>query len=125
MRTRGLRVLIALVVLAASGTVLAATGAASSVFGDGDGATAQSGQERVGGYSAPTPRQEVQGQSEDGIVLGAQGKGQAAQGGAGGGGGGGGRLPFTGLMAIPVIALGVGLLGAGLVLRRRTTRAIA
>ena len=32
---------------------------------------------------------------------------------------GGGSLPFTGFAAIPLIAIGVGLLGGGLALRRR------
>jgi hypothetical protein len=35
------------------------------------------------------------------------------------GGGSGSSLPFTGMLAIPVLLAGVGLLGAGLVLRRR------
>ena len=34
-----------------------------------------------------------------------------------------GSLPFTGLAAIPIIIVGVGLLGTGLVLRRGTRRA--
>jgi hypothetical protein len=34
----------------------------------------------------------------------------------------GGKLPFTGLAAIPVILLGLGLLTAGIVLQRRTSR---
>ena len=41
---------------------------------------------------------------------------------AGGGSGGGGerRLPFTGLLAIPVLLAGLALLTSGLLLRRRT-----
>jgi hypothetical protein len=34
-----------------------------------------------------------------------------------------GSLPFTGLAAIPIIIVGVGLLGTGLVMRRSTRRA--
>lgn len=33
-----------------------------------------------------------------------------------------GKLPFTGLAAIPVIAIGLGLLGTGVLLQRRTAR---
>ncbi len=34
--------------------------------------------------------------------------------------GGGGSLPFTGFLAIPVLIVGVGLLGAGVAMRLRT-----
>jgi hypothetical protein len=43
----------------------------------------------------------------------------------GNGGGGGGSLPFTGLLAIPVLLLGFGLLGVGLLTRRRSRPASA
>jgi hypothetical protein len=124
-------VLVVLVVLGGGGTALAAAGVSSVVLGDGDGATAKSAQEPLGRLSAsppaPGPRQTggaftAKGDpGSDGITLGADAPRHVAR----GGGAGGGRLPFTGLVAIPVIALGLALLGGGLVLRRRTARALA
>jgi hypothetical protein len=128
MRFRGAGTLIVLIVLAVTGTALAASGVSSVVFGDS--ASAKSSQEPLGRVSAsPAPKANnnspaaTNDQGSDGIVLGAQAQRKAAGGNAGGGARGG-RLPFTGLMAIPVIALGFALLGAGLVLRRRTVRTL-
>jgi hypothetical protein len=131
-KSRSAVTLVVLAVLGGGGTALAASGVSSVVFGDGDGATARSSQEPLERLSAsplaPDPNGEVVKGDEtgDGIALGSEAQRQVAQGGAGGaGGGGGGRLPFTGLVAIPVIALGLALLGGGLALRRRTARALA
>lgn len=125
--------------LLATGTAVAASGVGSMIVGGDDGATANSAQQigllsataptTIGGKSIPgdtnTPGGAVQGTSqEDGVVKGTlHVRGGNApytgRGPGGGSGGSGGRLPFTGLMAIPLIGFGLALIGSGLFLRRR------
>jgi hypothetical protein len=124
---------LAIALVLGTGAAAAASGVSSMIVGgDDDGATAKSADQPLGTLSAtPGPRLDsgentgeivVKGENgaDDGIVKGAD---RIDAGGRGGpSGGGGGRLPFTGLMAIPLIGVGLGLIGSGLLLRRRERR---
>ena len=119
-----------LIVLGAIGA-FAAAGVAAVVSGEnGDTVKGQSSQQAVGSVSARAPSQQILPESqggntapaaggtenpESGSVLGKQ------QAGNGSGGGGKGRrsLPFTGLLAIPVLLVGAGALTLGAALRTR------
>lgn len=111
----------------ASGVLLSSGGVAMGVSGLAAGdsaATAQYGQEQPNGGNGPQndtggqPKQEVLGATATrpgtkALEVAQPTQQEAAQ-------GSGDELPFTGYAAIPVLLLGLGLLGTGIVMRRRT-----
>lgn len=117
---------LAIIAMLVFGGLLSTSGGALAV----SGFTSQQGNAAQGQYGG------VQGEEDDQGVLGEEesGGGSAPTGNSGGGGptqptrqveagaqsSGGDELPFTGFAAIPILLGGVGLLTAGLVLRRRT-----
>lgn len=121
-------VLAAGMLLSMSGTALAVTGTAGS--GSAGVAQYSDAQGRGGGGATDPPGDEgggAPGSAEKGEVRGSSGAGgdshkatqvTVAQGGSGDGGTGT-RLPFTGFLAIPLLAAGAGLLLTGRILRRR------
>jgi len=131
-----LSVLGALLVVAAAGTAMAASGVSALVLEGDDGvATARGAQEPLGTLSArpgetrgvirrsasPDNGNEV---ADTQPVPETQPVSQAVGGSSGAGGGGGaGKLPFTGFVAIPMLLLGAALLGFGVVARRRPLNA--
>jgi hypothetical protein len=100
------------------GLLLSTSGAGLAISGFADNnqaAVAQYGQGNVGGEVLPAverkksrPGASVQPGRQTETVVAAQG---------------GSQLPFTGFAAIPILLLGIGLLSAGLVLRRTGRRA--
>jgi hypothetical protein len=103
-------VLVIAVVGLATGTAVA-SGVSSAVFGDGGSPTAGHSS-AVGTLSATDCPDCVKGGgSSHTRTVGTSG--------------GGGKLPFTGFVALFVLASGVVLLGAGLIVRRRAGRAPA
>jgi hypothetical protein len=125
-RTEFMRSRLAIIAMLVFGGLLSTSGGALAV----SGFTSQQGNAAQGQYGG------VQGEEDDQGVLGEEesGGGSAPTGNSGGGGptqptrqveagaqsSGGDELPFTGFAAIPILLGGVGLLTAGLVLRRRT-----
>ncbi len=119
---------VALAVLAA-GSALAAAGAGTLVTGGEDGAaTAHSAQAPVGSVSA-TPsigvKSDVASSQPDMTeakvsVAPSSQTGTGTKAAVASGGGAGGQLPFTGYLAITVLAVGGVLLLTGLMVRRRT-----
>jgi hypothetical protein len=107
-------VLVSGLLLTGGGGAVAVTG----IAGDGDSGTAQYqqvGEEQSGGSGG-------QGGGSGGQVLGKteqRATPGAAQAGEQVATSGDDSLPFTGLLAIPMLAAGVGLLGTGAVMRRR------
>jgi hypothetical protein len=108
-------VLVSGLLLTGGGGAVAVTG----IAGDGNSGTAQ--YQTVGGQQGSGGSNGGQGGGSGGQVLGkseqpaAPGAAQAGQQVASSGDD---SLPFTGLLAIPMLAAGVGLLGAGAVMRR-------
>jgi hypothetical protein len=125
-RTEFMRSRLAIIAMLVFGGLLSTSGGALAV----SGFTSQQGNAAQGQYGG------VQGEEDDQGVLGEEesGGGSAPTENSGGGGptqptrqveagaqsSGGDELPFTGFAAIPILLGGVGLLTAGLVLRRRT-----
>jgi hypothetical protein len=126
-RTEFMRSRLAIIAMLVFGGLLSTSGGALAV----SGFTSQQGNAAQGQYGG------VQGEEDQGDqgVLGEEesGGGPATTENSGGGptqparqveagaqGSGGEELPFTGFAAIPILLGGVGLLTAGLVLRRRT-----
>ena len=124
-RTEFMRSRLAIIAMLVFGGLLSTSGGALAV----SGFTSQQGNAAQGQYGG------VQGEEDDQGVLGEDESGGAptttenSGGGptqparqveAGAQGSGGEELPFTGFAAIPILLGGVGLLTAGLVLRRRT-----
>jgi hypothetical protein len=125
-RTEFMRSRLAIIAMLVFGGLLSTSGGALAV----SGFTSQQGNAAQGQYGG------VQGEEDDQGVLGEEesGGGPAPTENNGGGGAtqptrqveagaqgtGGDELPFTGFAAIPILLGGVGLLTAGLVLRRRT-----
>ena len=111
-------VLVSGLLLTGGGGAVAVTG----IAGDGNSGTAQ--YQTVGGQQGSGGSNGGQGGGSGGQVLGkseqtaAPGAAQAGQQVATSGDD---SLPFTGLLAIPMLAVGVGLLGAGAIMRRRAT----
>ena len=125
------------VLLCAAGTALAASDLSDLVStSDGDAATGRAAQQPLGTLSETDTPQVLGNQDEGTTVLGQQpGGGGGDEGsnevlGAQPGGGSdagaddGDELPFTGLLAIPLLGIGAVLLLAGAGLRRRTPRTV-
>ena len=119
-------VLVSGLLLTGGGGAVAVTG----IAGDGDSGTAQ--YQTVGGQQGSGGSNGGQGGGSGGQVLGKSeqpsapgGNGvapAAAQAGEQVATSGDDSLPFTGLLAIPMLAVGVGLLGAGAIMRRGARR---
>ena len=119
----------ALVTLAlAAGFILVAfAGISVAVLGDAtDGHSAQAPLGTLSANDEAALRQENAGQrgGDDGIgqLIAPAAEGPASLPSTGSGSGGGddpAELPFTGLLAIPILLVGVAMLGTGLLLRRR------
>jgi hypothetical protein len=119
---------IAIAALALGVCIVGFAGVSLAVSGN-DGTTGKTAQTPLGIQSAgATPGSGVQNE----VAAGGQTPGGSNPGGgsgsgnapvrtvgSSGGSGGGSSLPFTGLLVIPVLLVGLGLLGTGLVLRRR------
>jgi hypothetical protein len=104
--------------LSASGGALAVSGIASS----DDAATAQYGNGVQGaGSGGSSGGGETLGEGTTGAGSESAGEGTQASGQTGATGSGG-SLPFTGYLAIPLVAAGLVLLGSGLILRRKALR---
>jgi hypothetical protein len=130
MRSRTGRAFVALVL--AAGFILVAFAGISLAF-LGDARNGHSAQAPLGTLSAndgnrssgdEALRQENAGQpgGEEGIAIAPVAEGPASLPSTESGSGGGGdaaSLPFTGLLAIPILLVGVAMLGTGLLLRRR------
>jgi len=117
-------VLAAGMLMSLSGTALAVTG----IAGSGSAGVAQYSDAGGRGGGTPDPSGDeggvAPGSADQGEVLGSPDAGGNAHKAsqvtvAQGGGGTGTRLPFTGFLAIPLLAAGVGLLLTGRILRRR------
>src|SRR3954452_23773817 len=107
--------------LSTSGGALAVSGIGSS----GDAATAQYGGNGVQGTNSGAGGSSGGGEnlSEGATGAGNGSPGDVTQaGGQAGATGSGGGLPFTGYLAIPLVAAGFVLLGSGLTLRRKALR---
>ena len=107
-------VLVSGLLLTGGGGAVAVTG----IAGDGDSGTAQYqqvGEEQSGGSGGQSGGSggQVLGQTEQRAAPGAAQAGEQVA------TSGDDSLPFTGLLAIPMLAAGVGLLGTGAVMRRR------
>ena len=118
-------VLVSGLLLTGGGGAVAVTG----IAGDGDSGTAQyqtvGGQQGSGGSNGDqggNQGSQVLGKSEQPSTPGGNAVAPAAaQAGEQVATSGDDSLPFTGLLAIPMLAVGVGLLGAGAIMRRRAT----
>jgi hypothetical protein len=118
---------LALVLTLVFGIGLSTTGGALAVSGvssSNDAATAQYGNgvqgTNAGSGGSPGGRETL---SEDTTGAGSESAGDVTQAsGQTGATGSGGGLPFTGYLAIPLVAAGLVLLGSGLTLRRRALR---
>ena len=109
-----------------AGTALAASGVGSLVANGEDGTVSERGAQqplaagRTGGFAPVDDNTGVagdQGTGNEGTVLPNTNAGSNAP---GGGGGSNSNLPFTGLLAIPLLVLGAGMLVGGVALRRRS-----
>lgn len=123
-------VLLAIVLIfATAGTAVAALGASTFVStADDRVATARGAQQPLGTFSA-TPRVDSQSGGDVGGKLEASQPDEAGEAGAAFGSpsneattASSSKLPFTGLLAIPVLLAGAGLLGAGIFVRRRAAK---
>src|SRR3954452_7800745 len=116
---------LALVLTLVFGIGLSTTGGALAVSGvssSNDAATAQYGNGVQGaGSGGSSGGGETLGEGSTGAGSESAGNGTQASGQTGATGSGGG-LPFTGYLAIPLVAAGLVLLGSGLTLRRRALR---
>ena len=109
MRSR-LAILLTLVL----GLTLSTTGAGLALQGQGpsnDAAVSQYNPGGVGGEEDETPEGPTLGNEEESPPAAEQTQQVEA--------GGNGELPFTGFAAIPILLVGIALLGTGLVLRRQ------
>jgi hypothetical protein len=118
-------VLVSGLLLTGGGGAIAVTG----IAGDSDAGTAQyqavGGEQGSGGSGGQGGGSGGQGGGSGGQVLGENAERPAPQSARSGeqlANAGDDSLPFTGLLAIPMLAAGVGLLGTGTVMRRRTAR---
>ena len=107
-----LLMLVAGLLFSTTGAGLAVTGLAgsdqASVAQYGENEQGQGGNQVLGeSEESPVPAEQVQPARQTQFSSSANGSG-----------GTGGQLPFTGFAAIPVLVLGVALLGGGLALRR-------
>jgi hypothetical protein len=132
------KMLVVAIIVCSAGTAMAATGVTSlASTGDGSNATARQSQAPLGNVSAtppvgqtpgngafgvsPTESQGSQPNSANSTPSGTVKHVTSAGAAPGGSSSSGSSLPFTGFLAIPILLVGVALLGAGLVARRRTT----
>jgi hypothetical protein len=142
------RTLTAAMVVCTAGVAMAASGVSSfAATGDGSTATAHQAQVPLGNMSAtppaptsdnspsantlsPAPNSPSGGslgesESSPNNQSGNQPAGAEEVSVSAGSGGNGSSLPFTGFLAIPVLLIGVALLGSGMAVRRRTAQAQA
>ena len=130
---RYIMLLAACLVAGAVGVATASAGISAVILGDGDDATARRAQAPLGyskqptiepspkpDSSTPTEQPQPRGGTKPGTVANPRGSGAPVTAGPGAGGSGG-KLPFTGFLAIPLLAAALALLGAGVVTRRRAT----
>jgi hypothetical protein len=111
---------VAIVAILVLGLLSGGTGTTLALSGGSEQGSAAKAQ-----YPPRTGQRGVLGQTEqsnNGSGAAVRGSEQVAATQSGSGGGGGSELPFTGLAALPLVLLGVGLLAAGGMLYRSSRR---